>query len=107
MEIKKYTKKPIVIEAVQLKEPNIPEDISRWCNGKVCGVGQIDEKVWIEIYTLEGIMKASYGDFIIKGIQGEFYPCKPDIFHKKYEPVATSPATGKTLETPINGEENI
>ena len=37
------------------------------------------------IHTLEGDMKASVGDFIIKGLQGELYPCKPDVFHKKYE----------------------
>ena len=42
----------------------------------------------ILINTLEGNMKASIGDFIIKGVQGEFYPCKPDIFEKTYEKVA-------------------
>jgi hypothetical protein len=41
--------------------------------------------VWIEIPTLEGVMRANYGDYIIKGVQGEFYPCKPDIFEATYE----------------------
>ena len=41
----------------------------------------------LSIFTLEGKMEASIGDFIIKGIQGEFYPCKPDIFEKTYEKV--------------------
>ena len=40
----------------------------------------------IFISTLEGYMKASVGDYIIRGLRGEYYPCKPDIFHKKYEP---------------------
>lgn len=55
----KYRKKPVVIEAYETSEV-----------------------VYIE--TLEGIMKASIGDFIIKGIEGEIYPCKPDIFKKTY-----------------------
>jgi hypothetical protein len=42
-------------------------------------------KDYMEILTLEGIMKASAGDYIIKGVSGEFYPCKPDIFEKTYE----------------------
>ena len=80
-------KKPVVIEAMQLLLPYSPDDITDWCGGKICGVGNPNEKVWIEIETLEGIMRASYGDFIIKGIQGEFYPCKPDIFAATYEEV--------------------
>ena len=43
---------------------------------------------YIKIETLEGTMKASVGDYIIKGVNGEFYPCKPDIFEKTYEEVA-------------------
>lgn len=42
---------------------------------------------YLKIETLEGIMKASVGDYIIKGVNGEFYPCKPDIFEKTYERV--------------------
>lgn len=78
--MKKFRKRPVVIEAVQLLEPTMPIDIAEWCNGEVCGVGDVSAKKWIQIETLEGIMKASYGDWIIKGINGEFYPCKPDIF---------------------------
>ena len=83
----KYRKKPVVIEAKRLMEPNLPDEIARWCDGRVCGVGDVGAKVWIEIDTLEGVMRASYGDFIIKGVNGEFYPCKPDIFEKTYEEV--------------------
>ena len=83
----KYRKKPVLIEAKRLMEPNLPGEIARWCKGRVCGVGDVGAKVWIEIDTLEGVMRASYGDFIIKGVNGEFYPCKPDIFEKTYEEV--------------------
>lgn len=79
----KYRKKPIIIEAVQF----IDDDY-----GTLCALGSLGLKpnikkdpLRIEIETLEGIMTASQGDFIIKGINGEFYPCKPDIFEKTYE----------------------
>ena len=50
---------------------------------------------YLKIETLEGIMKASVGDYIIKGVNGEFYPCKPDIFEKTYERVIDE--TDKTI----------
>jgi hypothetical protein len=83
--IKQYQKKPVVIEAVLLEEPNDPLEIASWCKGNIRGVGNVGSKVWIEIPTLEGVMRANYGDYIIKGVQGEFYPCKPDIFEATYE----------------------
>ncbi len=83
----KYRKKPVIIEARILKEPELPNDIASWCGGKVCGVGNVGAKVWIEIPTLEGVMKADYGDYIIKGVKDEFYPCKSDIFEMTYERV--------------------
>lgn len=85
--IRNYRKKPVEIQAVKLEMPTTPSEIAEWCGGNVCGVGAVGEKVWIEIPTLEGIMKASYGDYIIKGLVGEFYPCKPDIFQQTYEEV--------------------
>ena len=78
-----YRKKPVVIEAVQydgtfplafLKED---ERVRNTPNG-------------MEIVTLEGTMRAAIGDWIIRGIQGELYPCKPDIFAATYEPVQPS-----------------
>ena len=83
----KFRKKPVVIEARQCVEPTDPQEIAAWCKGKVCGEGACGEKVWIEIQTLEGVMKAQYGDWIIKGVNGEFYPCKPDIFEQTYEAI--------------------
>ena len=84
----KYRKKPVVIEAMQCIEPNTPEQIVSWAQGtRPCGVGDLSAKQWIEIETLEGTMRADYGDWIIKGVKGEFYPCKPDIFDMTYDPV--------------------
>lgn len=84
-----YRKKPVVIEARQLIEPETPQAIAVWCGGRVCGVGDVGAKVWIEIDTLEGTMRADYADYIIQGVKGEFYPCKPDIFIETYEEVIT------------------
>lgn len=75
----KYRKKPVVIEAEQFLNS---ADIHEFCKDKVREpVG----KNYLEIETLEGIMRANEGDYIIKGVNGEFYPCKPDIFEKTYE----------------------
>ena len=80
--MKKYVKKPIVIEAVQYNGNNVQE-ILNFCGGTVV-VGMLNE---ITIKTLEGPLHVSEGDFIIKGVEGEFYPCKPDIFEKTYDVV--------------------
>lgn len=77
----KFIKKPVVIEAVQWTGKNVDE-ISAFASEKASVQGNT-----ILIYTLEGTMKADVGDWIIKGVNGEFYPCKPDIFEKTYEPV--------------------
>jgi hypothetical protein len=76
-----YRKKPIVIEAIQWTGSNLKYVIEflggeSWMNGRD-----------LIIKTLEGELHASVGDFIIRGVAGEFYPCKPDIFEKTYEPV--------------------
>lgn len=77
----KYRKKPVVIEAIQWNGNNWNELVEFGC---ACAQTQ-DDEIWIP--TLEGILKASVGDYIIKGVQGEFYPCKPDIFEQTYEVV--------------------
>ena len=88
-----YRKKPVVIEAVQFNGKNFSE-ISEFSSGKAKqriayeGNTPIETDV-INIDTLEGVMTATEGDFIIKGVQGEFYPCKPDIFEKTYELVGS------------------
>jgi len=78
----KFRKKPVVIEAIQLIEENIP-DILEFCGDKI----KSHFLIGIVIETLEGDMLADKGDWIIKGVKGEFYPCKPDIFAMTYEQV--------------------
>ena len=80
----KYRKKPVVIEAWQNSDEN---EFPAWVDS--ADVGREPGEV-ILINTLEGVMKAMPGDYIIKGIQGEVYPCKPDIFEATYEVVNES-----------------
>lgn len=79
MKAKEYRKKPVVIEAVQWTGENMG-DILSFFGGAALREGQD-----IIIGTLEGEMRAMPGDWIIKGVKGEFYPCKPDIFAATYE----------------------
>lgn len=84
--IQKYRKKPVVIEAIQLTLDNVYEVLD--FVGKQGGFEpseKSDELLKFVIHTLEGDMEAKSGDYIIKGVQGEFYPCKPDIFEETYE----------------------
>ena len=78
-----YRKKPVVIEAMQLDETNAA-DVAGWCGGQVSPAG-ITFGTCVFIDTLEGTMRADGGDWIIRGVQGEFYPCKPGIFAATYE----------------------
>jgi len=80
----KYRKKPVVIEAIQFTGKN-EDEINAFLAG-----GTRDHVVTTEqvhISTLEGTMRADLKDWIIKGVKGEFYPCKPDIFEATYEQV--------------------
>lgn len=78
----KFRKKPVVIEAVQYGPYTKPSlELLAFMEG--CEVGVTADGLVIE--TLEGDMLASPGDWIIKGVSGEFYPCKPDIFEQTYE----------------------
>lgn len=79
---KLYRKKPIVIEAVQYTNDNRAE-VGEFLRG----VNHITTSAGIVIRTLEGDMLAQPGDYIIRGMKGEYYPCKPDIFEGTYEDV--------------------
>jgi hypothetical protein len=85
-----YRKKPVVIEARQLAITDERENLdalAAWCDGAVRFTYRNGEPVpHIIIRTLEGDHRADAGDWIIKGVKGEFYPCKPDIFEQTYEP---------------------
>lgn len=82
----KYRKKPVVIEAMQFTRDNI-EEVKAFTEGNLR-----DIRVYItqgrlkaDVYTLEGVYEATEGDYIIKGVKGEFYPCERDIFYEIYE----------------------
>lgn len=89
-----YRKKPVVIEAIEWTGLNL-EEIKQFVGKDLeydimdaawqCGKWPVTTNVRIK--TLEGTHHASTGDYIIKGVSGEFYPCKPDIFDKTYEQV--------------------
>lgn len=79
----KFRKKPVVVEAVQWTGQAI-EGLPEWCGD----VSHITLPVHhVNINTLEGTMSCHLNDWIIRGVKGEIYPCKPDIFEMTYEPV--------------------
>lgn len=96
----KYRKKPVVIEAFQMTAKTRKDNVDwpNWLNrawnkehseeGAVFPSGDGPKgSDNLEIFTLEGIHRVDFGDFIIQGVNGELYPCKPDIFEKTYEKV--------------------
>ena len=83
----KFRKKPVEIEAIKFDGWNWAECYKFMSNEPLLFPQVLEEREKIEIETLEGTMTASRGDWIIKGVNGEFYPCKPDIFEKTYEVV--------------------
>lgn len=84
--VKKYRKKPLVVTAVQWTGDNVTEVMEQF-GGRKAGFILVRHLRAIQIPTKEGIMEASQTDYIIRGIKGEYYPCKADIFKKTYEPV--------------------
>lgn len=85
--IRQYRKKPVAISAIQYKPSNIRATFA-FCKPDLSsdaldGVSAMRAPLFIE--TLEGTMEAKYGDYIIQGVAGEFYPCKPDIFNQSYQ----------------------
>ena len=85
----KYRKKPVIIEAIQWTGKNkkeITEFVGPMAEFEVAG-SKDNKLYYLFINTLEGRMEASEGDYIIRGVNGEYYPCKPDIFDKTYEKV--------------------
>lgn len=89
----KFRKKPVVVEAIQWK--GVWSHVAGWMvsiseDGFAFPIGTAppitrNEDGSLEIKTLEGVMVAEVGDWIIRGVKGEFYPCKPDIFEATYE----------------------
>lgn len=86
MSARRYRKKPVEVGAMRWDGSEKSQTaIVNWSGGAVSG--WFDGEYFLEVRTREGTMRADVGDWIIKGIQGEFYPCKPDIFEATYEPV--------------------
>ena len=86
----KFRKKPVVIDALQWTGKNLDE-VNKFIDD---GLDEeiVPDKPFI-IETLEGDVTCQVGDWIIRGIKGEFYPCKPDIFERSYDAVSTEPAS--------------
>lgn len=94
MIVRYYRKRPVVIEAVQLTEDADWEQIAQWCGGylrnNAIAPGAHPETS-LTIPTLEGDHRAHEGDYVLRGVQGEFYPCRSDIFVATYEPTIEKP----------------
>lgn len=102
----RYRKKPVEIEAIEFRGWNNAREVCEWADAYFVGRGYEhalrresesdrsnghildDAPPFLVIKTLEGSMRADVGDFVIRGVQGEFYPCKPDIFGATYESVS-------------------
>ena len=115
----KYIKKPVVVEAEELIPANIIK-IVNWITETSDVSFKTDDNdnvVGLIIPTLEGNMTASIGDYIIKGVSGEFYPCKADIFHKTYSEyngevnsianIGNNPFNTVTFKEAIEKQNNI
>ena len=88
--MQQYVKKPVVIEAMEINHPNYSDLQKLESEGVSIVTDQDDEMSYcfhVEIETLEGTMRGDYGDWLIRGISNELYPCKPVIFEATYEPV--------------------
>lgn len=107
----RFRKKPVMIEATQLTREVVEAFL--WDGGALpdgCRLGSASHhpenrrlhKFHATVDTLEGPLRAEIGDWIIRGVAGEFYPCKPDIFEATYEPVPEQPTEGR----PAPEEEN-
>ncbi|BAQ16944.1 hypothetical protein [Methyloceanibacter caenitepidi] len=86
-----FRKKPVEIEAVRCRDvlfepyPSLPFWMQMAINGR--RIVKVAPNVGLQIATLEGTMSAEPDDWIIRGVKGEIYPCKPDVFEATYEPV--------------------
>lgn len=84
----RYRKRPVEVEAELFTDNNSAERIVEWADGAVRAIYGRDGQVHhLEVETMEGTMLAPPGWYIIKGVQGEFYPCKETVFEQTYEKV--------------------
>lgn len=88
----KFRKKPVIVLAIKARDAHLAaatswEELPEWLRYRYENGDIVFERDGISISTLEGVMFANLDDWIIRGVNGEVYPCKPDIFEKTYEPV--------------------
>ncbi len=109
MSAQRFVKKPVEIEAWHWTGAEPSHEFLAWIDPASLpsdgvhvgsGVGYTPTLGTLDIPTLEGTMTASPGDWIIRGVKGEFYPCKPDIFEATYEPVAAGGITPRNEPQP-------
>jgi hypothetical protein len=97
MSTTRFRKRPVEIDAIQWTGKNIVDVLNFFDAGGKTTVVNINcpadrSQGWIEIPTFEGKMRANVGDWILRGVKGEFYPCRADIFGETYEPVLETEA---------------
>ena len=100
--IHKYRKKPVVIEAIQLQVENSAA-VKKWIEDNDWNCLWNAQSQMMSVQTLEGWITAWPGDFIIKGVKGEMYPCKPDIFAETYNFIESG-ANSRKIEKPQDGD---
>lgn len=99
----KFRKKSVVVEAYRLPSAgeDVPHSFYDWVDEVGFSQWESDRDEGLLIKTLEGVMRADPGDWIIKGVAGEFYPCKPDIFAATYEPAGADTASDRLAAAPV------
>lgn len=107
----KFRKKPVEVKAEQVsalleKAKNNWKDLPEWFKEQYEAGNALLLPNRINIVTLEGTMTADIGDYVICGVIGEIYPCKPDIFHKTYEPVREKELIGDFSQEELTGIKN-
>ena len=104
-----FRKKPVVINAFQLPAAgeDVPDAFHEWCERVGFTNFESGRDETLLIRTLEGVMEAAPGDWIIKGVKGEFYPCKPDIFAATYEPAVLALAAGRAKQADVTDDQII
>lgn len=87
MGVRRFRKKPVEVEAIQFTDKS-KNEVFGWVTCQKTASFDMENKPVLVIKTLEGQMTAMMGDWVIKGIKGEFYPCKPDIFERSYDKIS-------------------
>ena len=104
--VRRWRKKPVVLEAFKLGVDSIPDwFMDKVSTNEIILHGAYRELDNADIHTLEGVMRADKGDYVIRGVKGEIYPCKPDIFAELYEPEAA--LAGPSASAPDRFNEGV